>query len=70
MATERYNGWTNRPTWAEGLWLGNDEETYNVVQHLIRRSKDNYEAAEVVKGYVEDNSPLADEASLYSDLLG
>ncbi len=25
MATERYQGWTNYPTWAVSLWIDNDQ---------------------------------------------
>lgn len=29
MSEGKYNGWTNYETWLVGLWLGNDEATYN-----------------------------------------
>lgn len=35
--SERYNGWTNRETWALYLWLSNEEPTYNWMRDLARR---------------------------------
>ncbi len=37
---ENYNGWTNYPTWAVNLWLGNDEGTYNEVLELATKPVD------------------------------
>ena len=34
MNNEEYNGWTNRATWNVNLWLGNDEEIYNLMLSL------------------------------------
>lgn len=67
---ERYNGYANRPTWAVCLWLSNDEHTYNWVQELISESADDYEAAQALRDALEENNPLQEASSLYSDLLG
>lgn len=32
MTEDRYNGWTNYPTWCVNLWLSNDEGLYNEAQ--------------------------------------
>tara|TARA_Y100000034_G_C6605299_1_gene263451 strand:- start:119 stop:343 length:225 start_codon:yes stop_codon:yes gene_type:complete len=34
MNKEDYNGWANRATWNVNLWLGNDEEIYNLMRSL------------------------------------
>lgn len=35
MNDTTYNGWTNYPTWAVNLWLGNDEGLYNATTELV-----------------------------------
>lgn len=35
-ATQTFNGWTNRETWATNLWLSNDELVYNQMNTMIR----------------------------------
>jgi hypothetical protein len=37
MTNERYNGWTNYPTWCINLWLSNDEGLYNIVCEAAQR---------------------------------
>lgn len=34
---EGYAGWTNRETWATGLWIGNDEGLYRWVRRILTR---------------------------------
>ncbi len=33
---QRYNGWTNYPTWCINLWCANDEGLYNLVREQAR----------------------------------
>lgn len=69
-ADERgYNGWTNYATWNVHLWLTNDPQTDAAVRSLAQRASSLYEAAQAVRTYVEERNPLADDASLYTDLL-
>ncbi len=70
-ADERgYNGWTNYATWNVHLWLTNDPQTEATVRSLALRAPSLYEAAQAIRTFVEDRNPLAEQASLYTDLLG
>jgi hypothetical protein len=31
---EKYNGWTNRETWATALWLDNEQSTHEVMHTM------------------------------------
>lgn len=33
--SDRYNGWTNRETWALQIWLGNDQGLYEMVRDRV-----------------------------------
>ena len=37
MSDTKYNGWTNKATWATNLWLSNDEFLYKNLNREIRR---------------------------------
>ena len=86
MTTEAktYNGWANYETWAVKLWLDNDESGCALQQELLEQAQNNlnpsevwtkeeairFQLANLIEEWVKDNSPLADTASMYSDMLG
>jgi len=64
----KYNGWTNKPTWIVALWLDNDEYTYNLMRENAK-TLNKWELADFIKDFIEENDPLSEEPSFYSDLL-
>jgi hypothetical protein len=85
MGDETYDGWTNYPTWAVNLWLSSDEVSYNGTLELARESWEvaddhpeyltreeaaRIQLADVLAHECEEADPLADEASVFSDLIG
>ena len=65
----RYNGWPSYETWLVFTWLTNDPVTYEDCASLVKLADDAHDAADALKGYVEDLSPLLEEASLCTDLV-
>ena len=84
MADAKYNGWANYETWVVKLWLDNDEASCALQQELLEQAQNNLNPSEVwtkeeeirfklenlIEAVVEENSPLTDTATMYSDLLG
>lgn len=66
---QTYNGWTNYETWVVNLWLTNDRSTYDFVEELLLQHPQDYEAAKVLKDFVEEINPLQEDANMFSDLL-
>jgi hypothetical protein len=65
-----YNGWPNHETWLVHLWLTNDPATDTVCRQLVGAVEQTVgEAAEALKSLLEEESPLADQAGMYADLL-
>ena len=75
---EKYNGWSNYPTWVYSLWQDNDEYNYNYVRELVEEIREeeeneeeiNYKLQERLKDEFENNNPLIDNADVYTDLIG
>lgn len=70
---EEYNGWKNYETWNVALWLDNDQGSQEMVLDMARNVKDSETAtvdlADQLKDMVEENNPLNDQSSMYTDLL-
>lgn len=79
-----YNGWKNYETWVTKLWLDNEEGTQELQRewaevavtrepphegYWTQEETTRFTLAEIVKEFVEDNNPLADTATMYSDLM-
>lgn len=82
MEHKEYDGWTNYETWNVKLWLDNEQGTQELQKELAEQARrtpkvdvwtreetTRFTLADLLKDYVEENNPLADEASMYSDLM-
>jgi hypothetical protein len=54
IPSDKYNGWTNRETWAVHLWLTSDEHFYNEVKNR---------SAAQIEDYLKDLFSLAERSS-------
>ena len=72
---EKYNGYTNYETWAVKLWIDNEQETQELWSSRARElleGGEEYPNAILrgeLKEFIEDDNPLAEDASMYSNLL-
>ena len=64
-----YNGYDNYQTWAVALWLDNDESTSNIISDIIEHARSDYDAADQLRDMIEEMNPLADQASMFTDIL-
>ena len=64
-----YNGWHNYETWCVNLWLTNDYADYTYIRDLIKKANNIVDAAEQIREMVEEMNPIAEQATLYTDLL-
>lgn len=78
-----YNGWSNYETWCVNTWLTNDEGSVDYLNELAdevykdaektkyatRKEKAIYELSKQIDEYISEGNPVADTATVYSDLL-
>ena len=69
MATERYQGWANYETWAVALWLNNEQSSQAKATAIASQACSEDDAAEAIERWIESMNPLADEGTLFSQLL-
>jgi hypothetical protein len=82
-ADKTYNGWTNYETWNYKLWIDNDAGSYNnyitqakkIMNNSIadktftKKENAKFTLMAQLKNECEENNPLNDNASTYSDML-
>jgi len=78
-----YNGWKNYETWNVALWIGNEQGSERESRQMAQDAWDNAGAdrtftrkeravldlADSLKTWIEEQNPLASDASVWSDLL-
>lgn len=64
-----YNGYSSKFTWLVSLWLDNDYGLYSLLREWAKEVKSKQQLADQVKDFVEEQNPLAAEASMYSDMM-
>lgn len=82
MERKQYSGWTNYETWNCKLWLDNDEGSQELQQDFLKSAQHTkkvsvwtdeenvkFNLADLLKDYIEENNPLADSATMYSDIM-
>ena len=81
--TTNYQGWKNYETWNVKLWLDNDSGLQELQTEWLETAKNTpiksvvwtkeentrFILADLIKDFVEENNPLANDASMFTDLL-
>jgi hypothetical protein len=60
---------TNKPTRIACSWFTSDRTSSTFAKEVIKRSKDDYQAANELHAWLKDHNPLNEVASPYIDLL-
>lgn len=69
-----YNGWTNYETWNCNLWLDNDGSGEYLIERATELRNDDpdsacYDLAQEIETMIDENNPIADQCSMFTDLL-
>ena len=54
LGPERYNGWSNRETWAVSLYISNDQYFYSYYVDMLNRSTDVHDFARELETWFTD----------------
>ena len=68
----KYNGYSNYVSWNVALWIDNDEYSQSYWQGVAEEAESIHDLAERLKDEIANGelTPLQDDASMYTDLLG
>ena len=66
---EKYQGWTNRETWACNLWLDNDRGIYEDILPLIDEANEVSKLADSIQEYMENRLDLRNWNLITQDLI-
>jgi hypothetical protein len=76
---EKYNGWKNYETWAVALWIDNEQSSQEYARELAEQATTDSSISEgrtaegvladTIKQWIEEQNPLAETATLFTDLL-
>lgn len=64
----KYNGWTNYPTWNVMLWIDNDEYMCEEARRVVQKL-DDYDAEKAIKEWIEEMNPVGESASMWTDIM-
>lgn len=65
-----YNGWSNRETWLAGLWLSNDQASYDLLLEALRTGDSDFACADWLERQLREQlAEEAGDASMWADLL-
>ncbi len=81
--SKTYNGWSNYETWNVKLWIDNDQGIHthfndraesllnlpSTSEYWTQQESAKFNLADEIKEYLEENNPLNDSASMFTDLL-
>lgn len=77
MENKKVEGWNNYETWATALWINTDKDRNYYCSKLAQQVKEEHEdkderencLASSLKDWIEEQNPIAENASLFTDLL-
>lgn len=77
MNNKTYNGWKNYQTWVTALWIDNDYGSYQYRCELVEQVREEHKEEEdrenclasSLKDWIEAQNPIAEDASVFVDLL-
>ena len=55
---EKYNGYSNYPTWNAALWIDNDQGFYSERLGIVQKADNKAEAANTLKEWFEELFPI------------